>query len=86
MKIMQSHRILIVDDNAAIHDYFREILLGHQSRNPSLDATEALLFDEEKAARPATAELLIDSAFQGRKALQKVEKALAEARPTPCRL
>ncbi len=78
---MNPYRILIVDDNAAIHEDFRKILLGYQSRNASLDAAEAVLFSDKNAERPATAELRVDSAFQGREALGKVEQALAERQP-----
>ena len=78
---MNPYRILIVDDNAAIHEDFRKILLGYQSRNASLDAAEAVLFSDKNAERPVTAELRVDSAFQGREALEKVEQALAERQP-----
>jgi two-component system, cell cycle sensor histidine kinase and response regulator CckA len=76
------HRILIVDDNPAIHDDFRKILLGHQNASVSLDAAEAILFDDEAAqSRQQRASFIIDSAHQGEEALAMVNKALREGRP-----
>ena len=75
------YRILIVDDNPAIHEDFRKIILGHQSRNSALDAAEAILFDDTAAASTKTVQFSIESAFQGREALEKVQQSLAEGRP-----
>ncbi len=78
----EHHRILVVDDNPAIHDDFRKILLGHQSANSALDAAEAILFDDAAAsARQQRATFVIDSAHQGHEALEKVTQAIAEGRP-----
>jgi two-component system, cell cycle sensor histidine kinase and response regulator CckA len=76
------HRILVVDDNPAIHEDFRKILLGHQATNPALDAAEAILFDDPAATeRQHRATFVIDSAHQGHEALEKVTQAMAEGRP-----
>jgi two-component system, cell cycle sensor histidine kinase and response regulator CckA len=73
-------RILVVDDNRAIHDDFRKILGGISGREGSLENAEALLFDA--AAAPVRRDVFeIDSAYQGQEALALVEQALKEGRP-----
>jgi PAS domain S-box-containing protein len=80
MSIAENNRILVVDDNPAIHDDFRKILAPPTARAESLSATEALLFGEpEKSSVRKLFE--IDSAFQGEEALQKVRAAAAAGRP-----
>jgi diguanylate cyclase (GGDEF)-like protein/PAS domain S-box-containing protein len=73
----KSFSILIVDDNEAIHDDLKKILLP-ETVDPSLSADEALLFGTQSA--PAVV-FAIDSAFQGQQSLALVRKALAEDRP-----
>jgi signal transduction histidine kinase len=72
-------RILVVDDNASIHEDFRKILSASSHRDAALDAMEAVLFDT--GAPPQSAPFELDFAQQGREALLKVETALAEGRP-----
>jgi two-component system, cell cycle sensor histidine kinase and response regulator CckA len=79
MQPCENNRILLVDDNSAIHEDFKKILLNH-GRNAALDAAEAILF-EESAPSAKHAEFVMDSAFQGRDALDKVRQAVAEGRP-----
>jgi signal transduction histidine kinase/AmiR/NasT family two-component response regulator len=77
-------RILIVDDNRAIHDDFRKILLPADSASTlaSLDAVEQALFDEPAApAKRALPPYELDSAYQGSEAVAKVRAAAAEGRP-----
>jgi two-component system, sensor histidine kinase and response regulator len=78
----QKNRILIVDDNAAIHLDFRKLL----SSNDEGDLTQAELdlFGETSAALPgstAATQYQIDSAYQGYEALALVEKAMEEGCP-----
>ena len=80
MSIAENNRILVVDDNASIHDDFRKILAPPSARAESLDAAEAALFGH--AAATTTHRLFeIDSAFQGQEALEKVRRATAAGRP-----
>jgi CheY-like chemotaxis protein len=76
------YRILIVDDNPAIHQDFRKAL--DMGRNTDLDATEASIFggviDTTEATAP-TEEFEIDSAIQGQEALEKVIIATEANRP-----
>jgi len=74
-------RILIVDDNAAIHQDIRKILCPPGAAADLL-ATEQQLFGsgELLAARPRH-QFEIDSAYQGQAGLERVVAALAEGRP-----
>jgi diguanylate cyclase (GGDEF)-like protein len=73
-------RLLVVDDNPAIHEDFRKILPTGVQESPELLAAEMLLLGEAKAAaaRPA---FEIDSALQGQEGVERVRQALAEGRP-----
>lgn len=78
----KGNRILIIDDNPAIHDDFRKILGEAQSASGELDELEAALFE----ANHETEELPgigfeIDFAFQGQEGLGKVEQAQQAGRP-----
>jgi two-component system NtrC family sensor kinase len=73
-------RILIVDDNAAIHDDFHKILRARSVEEDTLDKMTRDLFG--RPARPVPQnELALDSAYQGREAVARVEAALAGRRP-----
>jgi two-component system cell cycle sensor histidine kinase/response regulator CckA len=71
----RNRRILVIDDNRAIHDDFRKILCGGESQGGGLEATEAALFGESAAAE-AKSTFEIASAFQGQEGLAQVEHAL----------
>jgi len=73
-------RILIVDDNPAIHEDFRKILGHTGSRNLALEAVESVLFDQSAPASQAT-QFCLDFASQGAEALDKVRQAEAEGHP-----
>ena len=76
-----NRRILVVDDNRAIHDDFRKILCpAGGAQAPEASALEATLFGEA-AAPAAQLEFEVDSAYQGREGLEKVEQARAAGRP-----
>jgi two-component system, cell cycle sensor histidine kinase and response regulator CckA len=74
-------RILVVDDNAAIHSDFRKTLgSGQAAAGSKLDDLEKALFGNTTA--PATRlSFRIDSALQGKEALALVQKALVENDP-----
>ena len=75
-----SPRILIVDDNPAIHADFRKILGRTGATEPHLDAAEAALFGEPEAETTQES-FRLDSAHQGQEALQMVRKAVEEGDP-----
>lgn len=74
-------RVLVVDDNEAIHDDFRKTL-GRAPAGPDLRAQEALLFGDttriDASPRPT---FEIDTASQGHEALAKVRQAIDDGRP-----
>ena len=73
-------RVLVIDDNRAIHEDFIKILCPGNSPSESLEKMEELLFGNVPA--PARGpEFEIDSAYQGREGLERVKEAVAEGRP-----
>src|SRR6185503_7807572 len=75
-----NHRILIVDDNPAIHEDFRKILCPARKGKSEVQGLKAALFD--KAPEAATTEdFELVSAFQGQEALELAKQALADGRP-----
>jgi len=73
-----THRILVIDDNASIHDDYRKILAGQDAGKMS--SAEAALFGEQRPAveRPS---FDVDSAMQGRDGVERAREALAGGRP-----
>ena len=75
-----NRRILLVDDNPAIHEDFRKILNASKRRNESVEHAELILLGVAVMTVDADA-FQIDSAMQGREALEKVTRGLQEQRP-----
>jgi two-component system, NtrC family, sensor kinase len=75
----KNQRILVIDDNPAIHEDFRKIFQSN-SADEELDAAEAEFFGDAPSAAPAAA-FTLDSALQGQEGLAMVQAALAEGRP-----
>jgi PAS domain S-box-containing protein len=73
-----NHRILVIDDNKAIHDDLRKILLGEIEAQENLQQDESILFGADPI--PLT-RFEIDSAYQGQQGLRKLEDSLVEGRP-----
>jgi len=77
----ENRRILVIDDNPAIHEDFRKILGPVDVKLANeLGATEAQLFGDE----PQVSQSLgfeIESAFQGREGLDKVRAAVVAGKP-----
>jgi CheY-like chemotaxis protein len=78
MSTLQNRRILLVDDTAAIHEDFRNILTPGGSAQLDLAATEAALFGE--SSQPASTAFELDSAYQGQEAPAKLQAALRKQR------
>ena len=76
----RNRRILVIDDNQAIHQDFRKILAPTKGQNNKLAAAEAALFDDTEP-QIALPEFQIDSAYQGQEGLDLIEKSLEEDRP-----
>ena len=75
-----SHRILIIDDNRAIHSDFGKILRVQDEENPALAALEDSLFGEAPAV-PQASHFDLASAFQGREGFELVKRAENEGCP-----
>jgi signal transduction histidine kinase len=76
----RNRRILVVDDNPAIHEDFRKILAASMPVVEGLAQLEAALFGEAEAPAASTT-FEVDSAFQGQEALELIAAALEENRP-----
>jgi two-component system, sensor histidine kinase and response regulator len=78
----KNHRILVIDDNRAIHEDFRKILGRSQNAANDLGAIENALFGESAPEpRVMLPAFEIDSAYQGQEGLNLIEKSLQENRP-----
>src|SRR5262245_38888848 len=80
----EARRILVIDDNDAIHADFRKILSS--TTNPStskLAGAKAALFGDTPAesTAPAKANFHIDSALQGMEGLARLQAAVNEKKP-----
>lgn len=73
-------RILLVDDNPAIHEDFCKILVNN-NKNESLISAKAALFDNASVTTVAKTTYVIDSAYQGNEGVAMVKKALVEKNP-----
>ena len=75
-----NHRILVIDDNAAIHEDIRKILALPKTGSASFEDQDALLFGKPAEAA-SSASFEIDSALQGQEGLELVRKSLEADRP-----
>jgi PAS domain S-box-containing protein len=75
--IEPNHRILVIDDNRAIHDDIRKILIGESDQNSDLLSDEDFLFGAS-APRAHAGKFEIDSAYQGQEGLARVKQKLAQ--------
>jgi CheY-like chemotaxis protein len=76
-----NRRVLIVDDNEAIHADFCKIIGAESQLSLAVDAAASQLFDEPVRQAPAPANFQIDSSYQGQDGLARVQQALDEGRP-----
>jgi signal transduction histidine kinase len=74
--VTPNRRILVVDDNQAIHADYRKILGAPEGDDAALAAAEAKFLGTEQAVT-----FEVDAASQGEEGLQMVERSLAEGRP-----
>jgi diguanylate cyclase (GGDEF)-like protein len=80
VSISDTSRILIVDDNRAIHEDFLKILRGREL-DENLRNLEATLFGDTLPDLHPPDSFRVDSAYQGVEALALVERALEERQP-----
>lgn len=79
MSQQRNQRILVIDDNRAIHDDFRKILSAPQESN-GLDSLEESLFGS-KAPPSGRQDFHIDSAFQGEEGFELAKRAVEKGEP-----
>ena len=75
-----NRRVLVIDDNKAIHADIRKILLPSRGGQDDLRATETALFGNTEA-QSRMPQFEVDSAYQGKEGFELIEKSLAENRP-----
>lgn len=75
-----NNRILVVDDNRAIHEDLHKILVGGSETNDDLFSDEKLLFGYPQKSVTFT-QFEIESAYQGQDGLARVQARLAEGKP-----
>jgi len=73
----KASRILVVDDNQAVHEDYRKVLESQQG-DGLLNEMESLLFGDDSPPQPTAPNFnfQIDSAFQGAEGLELVRKSL----------
>ncbi len=79
LELAVNRRILITDDNPAIHEDFRKVLAAAESPQV-LDTLESSLFGETSAA-PKDPGFDLTSAHQGQEAVDRCREALEAGRP-----
>ena len=79
MSDMMNLRILVIDDNQAIHGDFLKILMD-QGGNDDLSRMEASLFDES-SQESTLPRFEVDCANQGQAGFALVQQAMQEGRP-----
>jgi two-component system NtrC family sensor kinase len=73
-------RLLIVDDNPAIHEDMGKVFASQDRAAGALEGLESALFGaQEPKAQSMTFD--VDSAYQGQEALERVSRATAEGHP-----
>jgi CheY-like chemotaxis protein len=75
----ENRRVLVIDDNASIHEDFSKIL-GDPEGDADLDAMFADLFGEIAASQDRPS-FELSHAMQGQEGLEKVREALSEGAP-----
>ncbi len=76
---VENRRILVIDDNHAIHDDFRKILSPTQPAGSAVEITELAIFGTS-GKTVVTPRFDVDSAYQGQEGVLLVKKALEEDR------
>lgn len=80
MQMLNPKRILLIDDNAAIHEDFRKVLVT-KGCDEVMDALKADLFGEVSAKQCNVNGFTLDSAYQGEAALELVKQSLQDNCP-----
>ena len=73
-------RVLVIDDNSAIHQVFRKLLCPQRTTN-ELDTLDEKIFGTPSAPRQPTQEFVVDAVSQGREGLEAIEQSARLGRP-----
>lgn len=76
----ETPRVLVIDDNEAVHQDFQKIFAPRQAEDIALDDARSALFGGVAEASPRPG-FCIDSAFQGEEGLRLVQRASSDGRP-----
>jgi two-component system cell cycle sensor histidine kinase/response regulator CckA len=76
----KNRRVLVIDDNRAIHDDFRKILSPAAHATAALDATVMALYGSPAESANQT-QFKVDSAYQGEEGVLMVQKAIETGLP-----
>ena len=76
-----NRRILLIDDNRAIHADFRKVLAPTEQSATALAEAEAALFGDVAPPPTTKSGFELESAFQGQEGLALIKRALEEKRP-----
>jgi PAS domain S-box-containing protein len=74
-------RVLIVDDNPAIHEDYRRVLCADDSHLDNLASTKSLLLGGQPSGKSPDLSIELVSAFQGEEALDLVRRSVADNNP-----
>lgn len=80
LSVPTNNRVLVVDDNQAIHEDFRKVLAADDSLGQDLEQAETELFGETQP-RMVNSQYDLDFASQGQEALEKVQKSIEQNQP-----
>jgi signal transduction histidine kinase len=77
----RNHRILIVDDNPAIHEDFKKIFTATKAAvEENFDEADAALFGDDGAVA-SEHDFTLDSAFQGQEGLELIRRSIDKQSP-----
>lgn len=76
----ERRRILVIDDNVAIHADFRKILCP-DPRSKDLDVLDEAIFGPKTRPPPPKSEFVVDAVTQGEQGLEAVRRMLKLGRP-----
>ena len=79
--IPRNHRILIVDDTAAIHEDFKKILMRSEPAGNEFELADATLFGSPNNGSAPDSDFEITSVYQGEDAVVAVREAVKAGRP-----
>jgi two-component system sensor histidine kinase/response regulator len=77
---VHNRRILVIDDNQAIHDDFRKIFKLTTGQRSKMAEADAAFFGDTPSPETDTA-FELDSALQGREGLEMIRRSLVDKRP-----